>query len=65
MSLPDVMGHAGLAGYAEVALIVFLVAFLAIVVRTFWPSRRRELDETSRLPLEDEATRTPPRGVGK
>jgi len=49
------MAHAGLAGYAEIALILFLAAFVSIVVWTFWPSRKPAYDRASRLPLEDEA----------
>ncbi|MBI5836879.1 MAG: cbb3-type cytochrome c oxidase subunit 3 [Candidatus Eisenbacteria bacterium] len=54
MSLVDVMSHAGLAVYAEVAMALFMIAFLVIVVWVFAPSRRREMDEAKRLPLEDE-----------
>jgi cbb3-type cytochrome oxidase subunit 3 len=54
MRLTDVMSHAGLAIYAEVAMVLFLIAFGIIVVRTFWPSRRDEMDRASRLPLEED-----------
>ncbi len=63
MRLSDVMGHAGLAGYAEIALIIFFAVFLAIAVRTFLPSRQREMDEASRLPLEDERPSSPRPGA--
>jgi cbb3-type cytochrome oxidase subunit 3 len=53
MRLSDIMGHSGLAAYAEIGLVLFLIAFAAIVVRTMWPSRRGELDRASRLPLEN------------
>lgn len=53
MGLSDVMGHAGLSGYAVVAMILFMVAFAGIVAWTFAPRRGREMDEASRLPLED------------
>ena len=53
MSLSDIMGHAGLAIYAEVALIVFMIAFVAVALWTFAPWRKREMDEASRLPLDD------------
>jgi hypothetical protein len=33
MKLSDVMSAAGLAGYAEVALILFLSVFVAVVVQ--------------------------------
>ena len=56
MRLSDVMSHSGLAWYAEVGLVLFLVAFAAIVVRTMWPSRRDEMDRASRLPLDNGTT---------
>jgi cbb3-type cytochrome oxidase subunit 3 len=62
MGLSDVLGNAGLSGFTQVAMILFMAAFVAIVVWTFAPRRRRELDETSRLPLDDE--RTGPAGPG-
>lgn len=55
MRLSDVMGHSGLSGYAEIALVLFLAAFLAIVWWTFRPGRKEEMDAMSRLPLEDDA----------
>ncbi len=54
MKLSDVMSAAGLAGYAEVALVLFLLAFLAIVIATFRPGNRRAMDAASRLPLNDD-----------
>lgn len=54
MKLSDIMGHAGLSGYAEIALVLFFVAFLAVIVRTFRMSDRAELDHVSRLPLEED-----------
>ena len=59
MKLSDIVGNAGLSGYAEVALILFFVAFLAILVRTIRMSDRAELDRVSRLPLEED----PPVGI--
>jgi len=52
MRLSEIMSHSGLAVYAEVGLVLFLIAFVAIVVRTLWPSRRKELDRAGRLPLD-------------
>jgi len=54
LRLSDIMSHAGLHGYAEVAMILFFLAFLAIVLRVFSPSRKREMDEMAHLPLEDD-----------
>lgn len=53
MRLSDIMSGAGLSIYAEIALVIFFGAFIAIVIRTFMPSRRREMDEAARLPLDD------------
>jgi cbb3-type cytochrome oxidase subunit 3 len=54
MRLSDVVGHSGLAGYAEVAMILFLVAFVAIALRTFLASRH-EMERRARMPLDDDA----------
>jgi cbb3-type cytochrome oxidase subunit 3 len=54
MHLSDIMSHAGLAGYAELALLLFMIAFLAIVIATFRPGNRRAMDAASRLPFEDD-----------
>jgi cbb3-type cytochrome oxidase subunit 3 len=52
MRLSDIMSHAGLAGYAEVALVVFLIAFCAIAYRLYRSWNRAEMDRAARLPLE-------------
>lgn len=51
MRLSDVMSNAGLAGYAVVALVLFLVVFVAIVVRVFLS--KDEFAHASRMPLDD------------
>lgn len=53
MKLSDIMSHAGLSFYAQVALLIFLTVFIAITIRTFLPSRRNELREAALLPLDD------------
>ena len=50
MRLTDVMSHAGLAGYAEFALILFVLAFLGIVWAVFRPRRQAGDGRGSRLP---------------
>jgi cbb3-type cytochrome oxidase subunit 3 len=55
MKLSDVVGHAGLAFYTEVALILFFVVFVAVLWRTWSPSRRAELEAQGRMPLDDAA----------
>lgn len=57
MRLSDIMSGAGLSGYAQVALIIFFIAFVAIAVWIFLPSRRAAMDAASRLPLDND---TPP-----
>ncbi|HSA56720.1 MAG TPA: cbb3-type cytochrome c oxidase subunit 3 [Gemmatimonadaceae bacterium] len=63
MSLTEIMSGAGLSRYAEIALVLFFLAFLVILWRIYAPSRRRALERASRLPLDDE-TRTPPTDRG-
>ena len=55
MKLSDIMSHAGLSFYAQIALVMFLTVFIAIVIRTFLPSRSNELREAALLPLDDAA----------
>ncbi len=59
MRLSDIMAHAGLSTYAEVALVIFLVAFLLIAVSVFAPSRKQEFDAASRMPLDDVHPQSP------
>jgi cbb3-type cytochrome oxidase subunit 3 len=54
MHLSDVMSHAGLAGYAELAMLLFILAFIAILIATFRPSSRQAMDAASRLPFDDD-----------
>ena len=61
--LSDLMSHAGLHGYAEVALVLFFVVFVAIVLRVYAPSRKREMDDMARKPLDDERPAPPPTGA--
>lgn len=55
MSFSDIMSHAGLSWYAQVALVLFVIVFIAICIRTFLPSRDGELREAALLPLDDAA----------
>jgi cbb3-type cytochrome oxidase subunit 3 len=52
-SLADVVGAAGLHGYAEVALVLFFIVFIAVVARVLL-SRGREFERIASLPLDDE-----------
>jgi hypothetical protein len=56
MKLSDVVGHSGLAIYAEIALVLFVIAFLIIGVKLLLNRNRRELERMSRMPLDDDRT---------
>jgi cbb3-type cytochrome oxidase subunit 3 len=51
--LGDVMGASGLSGYAIVALLLFLFAFVLIVYAIFAPSRRGDDERAALLPFDD------------
>ena len=51
-SLTDVMSGAGLSAYAEIALVIFLVAFVGIVISLFVPSRQRTYEHLRNLPMD-------------
>jgi cbb3-type cytochrome oxidase subunit 3 len=61
MRLVDVMSGAGLSLYAIVALLLFVGAFLAVVILTFAPGTRAHHERPSRLPLEDDVQGSAPR----
>jgi cbb3-type cytochrome oxidase subunit 3 len=62
MKLSDIVAHAGLALYAEVALVLFVLVFLAVMLRTWRPSRREELESLKMLPLETDRPAGPREG---
>jgi cbb3-type cytochrome oxidase subunit 3 len=51
-SLTDVMSGAGLSGYAEIALVIFFVAFIGIVISLFVPSRQKTYEHLRHLPID-------------
>lgn len=57
MTLTDLMSGSGLVAFAEAALVLFLLAFAGVLVRTFAPARRAELENAGRMPLQDDSTR--------
>jgi cbb3-type cytochrome oxidase subunit 3 len=59
MKLSDIMGNAGLAVYAEVALVLFLLVFLTLVIAVFRPSQKKRMDAASRLPFDDDPNGQP------
>ena len=57
-SLTDVVSGAGLSVYAEIALVIFLIAFLGVVISLFAPGKRRTYEHLRHLPIDgDRASR--------
>lgn len=54
MRLSDVVSHSGLSGYAVIALLLFVLAFVAVVVRALRPGAADRMREDARLPLDDD-----------
>jgi len=63
MRLSDVVSGAGLAFYAQVALVLFLIAFLVIALRLWLGRDRAEHERMSRMPLADDERPTPQTGA--
>jgi cbb3-type cytochrome oxidase subunit 3 len=61
----DVMSGAGLTIWAEIALLIFAVAFLAVLVHTFAKKRKATFESISRMPLDDEKVCTPREGANQ
>lgn len=64
MKLSDIMGNAGLSGYAMVALILFVLAFLGIVWWVFRPSHKNRWESDAMMPLDDLNPQQPRRPGG-
>lgn len=62
MKLVDVMSASGLSMYAIVALVLFVAAFVAVVLMILAPGAAEKHAQASRLPLDDDAVRTPRTG---
>ena len=63
MKLSDIVSAAGLSWYAEVALILFFLAFLVVLWRVFKPSLKAKYDRAARMPLDDDQPDIPPNGT--
>lgn len=53
MKLSDIMSAAGLAAFAEAALVLFLVVFVAVCVSVFSKKNARRFEAARFLPWED------------
>jgi len=58
-SIADVVGASGLAGYAEVALLLFFLVFVVVSVRAL-ATNRASIERAARLPLDDDIPISPP-----
>lgn len=54
MKLVDVMSASGLSMYAIVALLLFVGAFVTVVLMVFAPGAKARHEHASRLPLDDD-----------
>lgn len=53
MKLSDIVSHAGLELYPQIALVLFLLAFAIVVVRLFLPSQQALYQQGARMALDD------------
>ena len=51
-SISDVVSGAGLAGYAEIALLIFFLVFVAVGLRVLF-SAKHSFRDAAHLPLDD------------
>lgn len=54
MRLTDIMSGSDLTLYPKVALVLFLIVFFLVLVRTYSRSRRAEMEAARLIPLDDE-----------
>lgn len=59
MSLTAIMSGAKLDFYAQVSLVLFLIAFGFVLWRVFAPRFKDTYDRAARMPLDDENPQTP------
>ena len=62
MRLSDIMSAAGLAFYAEVALALFLLAFVAVVVTVVSRKQQQVWERARFMPLDDRPRARTPQG---
>lgn len=56
--LQDVVENAGLEGFAEIGLILFLIAFVLVVIR-IWLVDGDEAEEHANIPFDEESEEGP------
>ncbi len=57
-SLADVVAASGLHGYAEVALVIFFIVFVAIAFRVLL-TPGKDLERAAHMPLDDDSSPSP------
>lgn len=68
MSLAETVARSGLAGYAEVALVIFFSLFVGIVLYSLARRHKARYEHLRQLPLEDgrvQLQEQPPTAGGK
>ena len=60
MKLSDIVSAAGLHVYAEVALVLFLLVFIAVSIDLIAKRRADEFAHARLLPLDDDSTTSSP-----
>lgn len=65
MRLSDIMSALHLSTYAEVALVLFLLAFVAITLHVFRRKNAAEWERARHLPLDDAHPRSPAPSAAK
>ena len=56
MRLSDIMSQMGLAGYAELGLVIFFLVFVVVTVRALFFTRNTEYQRAERIPFDDESS---------
>ena len=54
MSLSDIVSRLGLGTFPTIALVIFLVVFVAVMTRAFSKRRTKRYEHLAELPLEDD-----------
>lgn len=63
MKLSDVMSAAGLAIYAELGLLLFLGAFLAVAIKVLFFTKSQAFEQAGMIPLDEEQSELSIRAV--
>lgn len=62
MRFSDIIGGMGLSTFPQIALVIFLIVFIAVTLRVLSGRRRAEYDRAAMMPLDDDSTPLPKGG---